>query len=293
MMKKWIAINLLLLLFAAIAGRQLYVSVQEFKAENDLSDIQPDRSLSQRTAQETILPPPITDIRYNASDFAVIPEKSLFLESRSMDGSSTTPSPTGTMPAAQKPKLVGVILTEDRKMASIIGPSGRGRNNEALWIHVGDEYEGYKITEIASDHIVLDNGSQREIITMADSSQAARRGRTNVVPTRVVSIGGGATTGNIPVSVVAGGSSAPPTPPATPVRTVNPETNTRNVNNVVAVSGIQTGGQQTTANPTAGQQQQENVQTPKTTPAAPVPGNARRNPRVIRTPFGDIIRPDP
>ena len=119
MIKKWIAINLLLLLIAAIAGRQLYVSIQEFKAENDLSEIQPDRSLSQRTAQENILPPPLTDMRYNASEFAVIAEKSLFSESRTREDSGDTPSPAGTMSAAQKPLLVGVILTEDRKMASL------------------------------------------------------------------------------------------------------------------------------------------------------------------------------
>ena len=61
MTKKWIAINLLLLLIAAIAGRQLYVSVHEFDAENDLSKIQPDRSLNQKIAQETTLPPPLAN----------------------------------------------------------------------------------------------------------------------------------------------------------------------------------------------------------------------------------------
>jgi hypothetical protein len=158
---------------------------------------------------------------------------------------------------------------------------------------IGDKYEGYTVTGIESDHIVLENGNQREIITLDDGSQATRRGRKNAAPTRVVSIGGGATTGNIPVNVVAGGTVPPQTPPASPARTVNPGTAGATRNNVVAVSGIQPGGQQAATTPTGNAQQKENPQTPKSQPAVPTPGGVQRNPRVIRTPFGDIIRPDP
>ncbi|MBN2242517.1 MAG: hypothetical protein JW793_07490 [Acidobacteria bacterium] len=292
MTTKWIAVNLLLLLIAVIAGRQLYVSVEEFKAENDLSKIQPDPSLNQRIAQETILPPPLADSRTNASDFAVIPEKNLFLESRTREDSGESPLASGTMPASQKPVLVGVVLSEDQKIASLLEPQARGQKSEVLIKKIGDTYEGYTVTAIEPDHIVLDNGSQREIITLGDGSQAARKGRTNVVPTRVVSIGGGAATGNIQVERVAGGTAAPQTPQAPPARTVNPgggDTRT----NMIAVSGIQPGGQQTTPAPTGNLQQQENTQTPRTQPAVPTPGAAQRIPRVIRSPFGDIVRPDP
>ncbi|MBN2317666.1 MAG: hypothetical protein JXR49_01240 [Acidobacteria bacterium] len=293
MTKKWIAINLLLLILAGITGRQLYVSVQEFKAENDLSKIQPDRSLNQEIAQEAILQPPIKNLRYNTSDFAVIPEKNLFSESRSREDSGESPVQSGTMPASQRPILVGVILTEDQKIASILEPRGRGRNSEVQMKRVGDEYAGYTVAEIESDHIVLDNNGQKEIITLDDSAQTARRGRTSNVPTRVVSIGGGATTGNIPVSVVAGGTGASRTPPASAARTVNPQADNNVRNTVVAVSGIQPGGQQTDPTAEGNAQQQGNTQSPKSQTPVPTPAGIQRDPRVIRTPFGDIIRPDP
>ena len=146
MTKKWIAINLLLLLIAAIAGRQLYVSVHEFDAENDLSKIQPDRSLNQKIAQETTLPPPLANRRYNTSDFAIIPEKNLFLDSRTMEGSTDNPVAAGTMPASQKPTLVGVILSESQKIASLLEPRGRGRTSEVQLKRIGDEYAGYTVT---------------------------------------------------------------------------------------------------------------------------------------------------
>ncbi len=294
MTKKWIGINLLLLVLVAIAGRQLYVSVQQFKAENDLSKIQPDRTLSQKIAQETILPTPPVDIRYDASDFAVIPEKNIFLESRRREGSSDTPVPTGTMPASQKPTLVGVILTETQKIASILEPRSRGLNAGVQFKRIGDEYAGYTITDIASDHIVLDNGRQKEIITLDESSQSARRGRTNYVPTRVVSIGGGATTGNIPVSIVARGTGTPSSTPVSSVRTVDPRTTSSVRDNVVPVAGILPGGsQQAVLDSQENEQQQEEIQRPKSQPPVSTPGRAQRDPRVIRTPFGDILRPDP
>ena len=294
MTKKWIGINLLLLILAGISGRQLYVSVQEFKAENDLSKIQPDRSLSQKIAQETILPPPPADIRYNATDFAVIPEKNIFLESRTRGGSSDATVPTGTMPASQKPTLVGIIITESQKIASLLEPRGRGRNTGVQFKRIGDEYEGYTITDIASDHIVLDNGSQKEIITLEESTQSARRGRTNFIPTRVVSIGGGATTGNMPVSIVSRGTGTPPTTPVSSARTVNPRTTGNVRDNAVPVAGILPGGsQQAEPNPQENEQQQEDIQRPTSQPPVSTPGRAQRDPRVIRTPFGDILRPDP
>jgi hypothetical protein len=293
MTKKWIAINLLLLLIAAIAGRQLYVSVQEFDAENDLSKIEPDRSLTQKIAQETILPPPLTNRRYSAPDFAIIPEKNLFLDSRTMEGSPESPVATGTMPASQKPTLVGVIMSEDQKMAFLLEPRGRGRNSEVQLKRIGDEYAGYTVTDIESDHIVLDNDSQKEIITLDDSAQTARRGRTNAVPTRVISIGGGATTGNMPVSIVAGGAGTPQIPPASTARTANPKTNNTVRNNVIAVSGIQPGGQQASSTAQGNNQQQGNTTTPTSQTPVPTPGAVQRNPRTVRTPWGDIIRPDP
>ena len=142
---------------------------------------------------------------------------------------------------------------------------------------------------------MLDNGRQKEIITLDDSAQTARRGRTNVVPTRVISIGGGATTGNIPVTVVAGGTGVSQTPPASTARTASPRTNTTVRNNVITVPGIQAGGQQVNSTPQGNNQQQGNTNTvsPTTQTPVPTPGAVQRNPRAVRTPWGDIIRPDP
>jgi len=296
MTTKWIAINLLLLVLVGITGRQLYVSVQEFKAENDLSKIQPDRSLNQKIAQEPTLPPPLRDIRYNISEFANIPEKNIFSATRTSESSANNTLPSGTMPANQKPILVGIILTEGQKFASILEPRNRSRNSEVQFLRLGDEYSGYTVTGIASDHIVLENGSQKEIITLEDGTQTARRGRRNAAAPQVFSIGGGAATDNIAIRIMSGKGGAPPSQPVPAARTVNPRANNDARNDTVPVSGILPGGgQQAETTPQGSGQQQESTQSSKTQPPTPTqtPGRAQRDPRIIRTPFGDILRPDP
>lgn len=292
MTKKWIAINLLMILIAAITGRQLYVSVKEFKAENDLSEIQPDRSLSQKVAQETILPPPIANPRYRESDFSLIPEKNLFSESRMREDSTDAPVASGTMPASQKPILVGIILAEDQKIASILDPRNRGRNSEVLLKRIGDEYAGYTVTVIESDHIVLESGGRKEIVTLDDGPQTARTTRASAGLPRVFSIGGGTTAGNIQFNP-AGRTGAPQTSPAAAARTVVPQANNNIRNNVVAASGILPPAGQQAEPPPGENTQQEYTQTPKSRPPASTSDRTPRDPRVVRTPFGDIIRPDP
>jgi hypothetical protein len=290
MTKKWIGINLLLLVIAAAAGWQLYDSVNRFSAENDLSKIQPDESLSQKAAQDTILPAPLKPGFYNPSAFAVIPEKNLFSESRKKADAENAPVATGTMPAAQKPLLVGVILSEEQKVASLREPQGRGRSSQTLLKRVGDIYEGYKITEIERDHIVLDNGSQKETVYLKDSSQPAQRTGTTVISTRVIPIGGGgAIAGIVPVSVVSGRtgpSRTVPTPATARPADSGEESAVRN--NITAVPVAVPGAQPSSPAP-ASNVQQPAAQTPAASPA----GATTRGSRVVRSPWGEIVRPNP
>jgi hypothetical protein len=286
MTKKWIGINLLLFVIAAFAAWQLKESVQQQEKNNDLSKIQPAGSLSQKTAQETKLPPPPMPGNYNPLEFALIPEKNLFSESRTNEGSGDSATVTGTMPDAQKPILVGVILAENQKVASIRDPVRRGSTSQVQMKQIGDTYEGYEVTEIYSDHIVLENGSRREMIYLNDSSQPASRAKTSVVATRVIPIGGGTSAVNTQTYVVLDRSGASRTVqmPATSRAANAGATNSQSDIIVVTPAG-QPGAQQPTAGTTQGNVQQPVTALPATNPAATQGGT-----RVIRTPIGDVIR---
>jgi hypothetical protein len=279
MTKKWIAINLLLLATAALLGWQLRQSILQFDADNNPAKIQPSRSMKPKVVQEKQAPKPAAVARnYNAAEFMTIPDKNLFSESRSRDDKAET-APPEPPPLTQKPVLVAVTIIDNQQRASIIDPTSQEKVRRAQIKKIGDVYQGYTITEISADRMVLESGTRREIIPLREGAKKSQQGKTPILSTRIVPFGGGATTGGAPV-VITGG--------AIPVRTaVAPVGTTPNVTNV----------QQTTVqqvNPTARGAQPNTVLPPT---AQPVSGDPPAAPagsgtgRVIRTPFGDVVRP--
>ena len=306
MIKKWIGINLILLFVAGITGWQLRVSMQNFSNENDLSMIKPGEARD----QAAILPAPPVPERHSPSDFAVISEKNVFSETRTKGESANTQSATGNMPETQKPVLVGIIMTEKQKVASILTPRTRGQNTpsaqggqnapsaqggQILLKRIGDTYEGYTISAIETDHIVLDNGTQKQIINLNDISQPAQRRKTTILSTRVIPIGGGvAAAANTPVSVVPGMMGLSRTAPNRSV--AQPSIGgAAGQTGAAGAAGIGAIFQMLTAPAAAGQTgaqtatPQGNVR-PSTQSPATNPGGVQGGSRIIRSPFGDIIR---
>jgi hypothetical protein len=286
MSKKWIAINLLLLAVAGALARQLYISVLRFNAENDLAKIQPVRDMKQKMTQEKPLPKMAPAKKYAAADFAVIPEKNIFAESRSKEDKVEETAPPEPPPLTQKPILVGITISGTQRMAAIIDPAGspQNQNRRAQNKRIGDVYHGYTITDITSDRIVLESGTRKEIIPLHEGSKRSRGGKTSVVATRVVSIGTGGGGGSIPVYVVSetAGTTKPTAVPGVPPAPPG--------------AGQQAGRLPagTTARPAAAVAPQQPA-TPAQQRPAQTPGTEGTDTprgRVIRTPFGNIVRPD-
>jgi hypothetical protein len=277
-MKKWIAINLLLLATAVLLGVQLRKSIFQFRAENNLIKIQPAPDLKGKLVQEKPLPrmsPPKT---YNPAEFSVISEKNLFSDTRSKEDKPDNTAPPEAPPLAQKPILVGTTITDAERKASIIDVTAPGdqTSRRETTRKIGDVYQGYTITEIAPDRIVLESGTRKEVIPLREGSKRGQGGKTPILSTRVVPFGGGGVVGGTPVNAavsgVAGVSSA-----STPARTS------------VAPIGTSTQGA-----PQRGGVTPAAAAARATTEAQPAQEGQPANPpgtRIIRTPFGDIVRP--
>jgi hypothetical protein len=278
-MKKWIAINLLLLATAVLLGMQLRKSILQFGTENSLTKIQPTGDLKGKLLQEKLpagmSPPKI----YNPAEFSIISDKNLFSDSRSKEEKVDNTAPPETPPLAQKPILVGITITEAERKASIIdvtAPADQQNRRESIR-KIGDVYQGYTITEIAPDRIILESGTRKEVIPLREGTKRGSGGKTPIISTRVVPFGAGGTTGGATVSVST--SSSPGAPPVvTPARTV-----VSPVGTTTQTSPAQRGGVTQAAAPARVTLPAESVQEgqPATPPAT----------RVIRTPFGDIVRP--
>jgi hypothetical protein len=268
MTKKWIAINFLLLVFTGLLGWQLHNSVLQFYRENDLSRIQPVRDIKQTMPQEQVLLKAVPKKDYNPADFAVISDKNLFSDLRAQE--EKTPenvAPPEPPPLAQKPILVGITISGDQQLASIIDPTVPAQNRRAQIKRIGDSYSGYIITEINMDRIVLQSGTRREIIPLHEGTKRGPGARTPVQTTRIISFGGKATGGTATTvaSGAAGGGGSTPSRPGPSVASVTP------ASGPVPQARPAAGPTQSPASPASPAQQQ---------------GSAGR---VVKTPFGDVV----
>jgi hypothetical protein len=279
MHKKWIAVNLALLVATGAAGWQLRTSIRSFWDANDLSRLQP-RDPKGKGGEDG-LPRPAAVRTYTVPEFAAIPGQNLFAETRSRDEKVETPVVQETPPLANKPLLVGVTISDSQRLAAVVDPqvnqpAGAVRKSQTK--RVGDSYQGYTITDITSSAMVLELGTRREVIPLFDPAKRPQGGgKTNIAATRIVAFGagsGGGAPGGAPVVATGAPARAAATAPA--------------------VANVGGGSAAATAKP---QTPQPGItrQTPGA-PTAATPWNQStdgQGRRVIRTPFGDIVRDEP
>jgi len=275
MTKNWIVVNVVLLIISCLLGWRVEMSVDRFNAENDLGKISPVGDVKQRLTLEAGIPPSQPPRAYNAAEFAAVPSKNVFSETRAREETEQQVAQVPEIPPlAQKPIYVGVTIFENQRMASIIDPTNAGGGRKTQTRRIGDVYQGYTITDITESQMILENGNRREIIPLHDGAKrSAQAGKTPILATRIVAIGGAA----------GGGAPTPPLasslPPGAVSRTGGPAS--------AIVGGA---GQRTMANPpTAIRSVPPQVQQ-QGAPGNSNEGTDAQGRRVIRTPFGDIVR---
>ena len=284
MTRKWIAVNLALAILAGLLGWRLSVSFARFDAENDPSKLQPPRvEIKQQIPMEGGLAPLKQRRHYNPEEFGVIPAQNLFAESRSMQKELETAAVAPAPKLTVRPVLVGVTISGDQRLASIVEPgppaqpNAPGAGRRAQIRRLGDVIQGYSIVEISENQVVLAYGTQREIIPLYDTTKPkGQGGKTAVVATRVVNIG--------PGGGGAGGRSGANAPSAGGAITPAVVTTDRPGAQPAVTAGRQP------AQPTRNTPVQPQVQ------QAPGGANERTDEqgrRIIRTPFGDIVREKP
>jgi hypothetical protein len=280
MTKNWLAINAVLLLLSGFLGWRLYTSAKTFRLENDVAKIQPSKDPKNTIALEAALAPVKPPVVYNPADFAIIPAQTIFSDTRAKEEAAAAAPVVAEAPPLQvKPILVGVTLVGEQKLASVIDPVAPNPARRSTTKRLGDSFQGYIITDITRDQLVLERGSRREVIPLFDSSKhpaqgtAAQGGRTPILPTRIVAIGGGGSSGQGAAQPVQGGQRPVPASAASGAAQAG-------------APAVQPPGR----NPT-----QPGRQVSPASQTAPTPSPTdQQGRRVIRTPFGDVpVRPDP
>lgn len=186
MTKKWIAINLMLLLGAGLLGWQLKVAIESFKAENNIAKIQPARK---KAGSENIRPPAQPPQKYNEAQFSSVYNQDLFAQSRKLEPQADASPQPETKTLTNPPILVGAVIAGSKKTALIIDTSPHSGRGTTQTMQVGDMYQGFTVTDIAERSIVLEYGASREVIPLSDTSKPAQMGKTPILATKVVSFG--------------------------------------------------------------------------------------------------------
>jgi len=275
------AISVLLLMVAGLLGWWLHTSIRDFNANNDPEKLQPSRDMMQKLAQAKALPQLPPEKNYITEEFAVIPENNVFSESRSSEEETTEDAAQPeAQPLSRKPILVGINITDNQKTALLVDPksSSQDRKRRAEIKRIGDVFLGHTITDIAPDHIVLESGSRKETIPLHEGSKQTRGGKTPILSTRVVSLSGGGISGGTPIASSARIASAARTaaaPKSIPVA-------------ATTATAIVTPVRQPRSEPTA---KAKSTQQTRSQQRSPNTGSSPPETRVIRTPFGDIVRP--
>jgi hypothetical protein len=213
MTKKWIAINLMLLVAAGLLGWRLYVSVKRYREENNVARLARLQTPKKKTGADAGLTPVRGDQKLSDADFAVIPAQNLFADTRRLeDKVDNTPQPEPARKLDIIPVLVGVTMIGSQRMALINDPAAGNAPGGSRYqtMRLGDHYRGFVVTDISNSGMVLEWGASREVIPLYDTSKSpTQSGKTPILATRVVNFGGGTTGGGVVSSVAAGARPVP------------------------------------------------------------------------------------
>ena len=133
MLKRLIAISVVLLVIAGLLAWQLYVSAARFNAGNDLSKLQPPKDLKKQVGLEGGLAPLKPRHHYNPDEFGVIPAQNLFAETRTMQTELESPTAPPPPKLTVRPVLVGVAISGNKRLAFIIDDGSSLATATAWW----------------------------------------------------------------------------------------------------------------------------------------------------------------
>jgi hypothetical protein len=214
MTKKWIAMNLLFLAIVGLLGRYVFKSIEDIKQKNKTENIT--TKPTETASDYRVLPLPEPPRTYNRAEFSVIAEKMVFVEERTNIKAQPdiAPAPVPEIPPlTPKPILIGTSISDNNQLAFIVDPVSApgkvpGVSRRAQIKQIGDIYQGYTITHIMAESIVLEAGTRKETISLHEGAKRPDGGKTAIQATRIVNIGGGTTGGTTGGTIFAGSPEA-------------------------------------------------------------------------------------
>ena len=306
MAKKWVALNILLLLVAVGLSRELHQKYEQFKSKNYQVTIDPitvENQATGKTSSGASADNLMETSFHMDGDYFIISERTLFSDIRGREEEQAPAAPVNVLPLNPRPVLVGTIMIDSQYTASVIDPASTAARSAQLspeTFRVGDIYRGYRVVSIEAEQMVLENGGRREVIPLNRTARRVQAPRPATTNARVVSIGPGG--GASSAVTVATASAAVPgrTAAATAAQAAQVAQAAQaakaaiNAAQAAATAARQAQNQGATSSSTNGNAAPPEVVPPaqKVLPTQKAkPAQKAQERRTVPSPFGDIIRP--
>lgn len=158
--RKILLINIILLVAIFALAAELYSGWSRFQQSRNL----PDELSRLKPRRVTKLQLPTSEEPAALPQYLVIADKNLFVPERSSAGDDEGADAV-QRPELVDPKLHGVAVLNNERQAYLTEFRNRGdRIGVQRVVRVGDEVQGYTVTEISNDSITLDWHGQSQVI---------------------------------------------------------------------------------------------------------------------------------
>ncbi len=279
MNRRVLVLDALLLVLCISLGRQVRRDFQKFRMEHSSASIP---VVAEREDKRPVSMGGYAPVTLSAAAYEPVSSKNLFLESRNLKSQEDNQAVEAVPPMNPKPILVGVAKVGDQMRALVRRQQVQPGKRAVDTLRIGDLYEGYKVNQITADRVEFAYTSSAgqvtsQVISLFDP--ANRQGRqvpdraTPVSASQIIQVGAGAGAPSGAPALV-----APSTPAAAPGAANAP----------AAARSIPVPGQ------TAGGEGRAGSQAGGARTSRPMQRNEfidDQGRRVIRTPFGDVVRP--
>lgn len=184
-------VNVLLLVGIIVLAKYTSDAWQEFEGTQNVRAVLAGAKRGQPLEVSVKAPsPPEPPLAY--PEFTVIPEKDLFMPERRPSEIQTEVVAEKAPPLPKPPSLNGVLNNDGKKQALITIFEGNNPKGQSRIVSIGDDVQGYTVTEIAETTMKMQWNDQEVLIDMFASSpqqQAAAPAAKKAAAVTVITIG--------------------------------------------------------------------------------------------------------
>ncbi len=182
--RKLLLLNLIMLAGIVVLAQHFVAAWKEFEGSVNVVPSMPKRELTVSVPEP---PEPIEAL----AGFLIIPERNLFSPMRGAEPDEDAEEAEEQAPTiAVEPDLLSVMSFGDTREAVLNVYQGRrGREATTTVVRLGDEVQGWEVTEIGDDRVVISWREEQKVLEMGEPTEAPKRQSRSQQAVNIITVG--------------------------------------------------------------------------------------------------------